>query len=146
MKKFKFTISGNNYDVDIMNYENNIMKLEVNGTPYKVEVHREVQKVSATKTPTLVRARVPEPKTGEKKIKKNISTGAGKPVLAPLPGTILKVLVSNGDEVKRGDNLMIMEAMKMENNILSEKDGIVGSIKVAEGDTVLQNDVLLEIA
>ena len=66
-------------------------------------------------------------------------------VNAPLPGNIFKVLVNEGDTVKKGDVLLIMEAMKMENNVLAEKDGTVSSVKVSVGDAVLQNDVLIEM-
>ncbi len=141
MKNYKFTIRGNVYDVDIISFEDNIAEIEVNGTHYSVEVHKEVK---SSKTPKLVRSSVPEPKRSESKPKKNISTSS-TPVKAPLPGSILQVLVKEGDEVKVGDKLMVMEAMKMENNVLAEKAGKVTSIKVAAGDTVLQNDVLLEI-
>ncbi len=141
MKNYKFTIRGNVYDVDIISFEDNIAEIEVNGTQYSVEVHKEVK---SSKTPKLVRSSVPEPKRSESKPKKNISTSS-TPVKAPLPGSILQILVKEGDEVKVGDNLMVMEAMKMENNVLAEKAGKVTSIKVKIGDTVLQNDVLLEI-
>jgi biotin carboxyl carrier protein len=62
-----------------------------------------------------------------------------------LPGNIFKILVSVGDEVKKGDKIIIMESMKMENNVLAEKDGTISSIRVKEGDAVLQNDLLAEI-
>ncbi len=142
MKKFKFTIRGNQYDVEINDVENDVIELEVNGTSYKVEVERKVKK---SKTPTLVRAKVPDPKRSEMKLKKNISNKATV-VSAPLPGTIFKMEVAVGDVVKRGDKLLVMEAMKMENDILSEKDGTISAVKVAVGDSVLQNDVLVEIS
>ena len=66
-------------------------------------------------------------------------------VLAPLPGNIFKILVGVGDEVKKGDTLLIMEAMKMENNVAAEKEGTVKTIRVKVGDNVLQNDVLIEL-
>ena len=66
-------------------------------------------------------------------------------VNAPLPGNILQVFVKVGDEVKKDDPLVLYEAMKMENTLLSEKDGIVKSIKVNTGDAVLQEDLLLEL-
>ena len=66
-------------------------------------------------------------------------------VKAPLPGIIMQVAVKEGDEVKRGTTLLIYEAMKMENKLVSEKDGIVKSLKVNAGDSILQGDVLLEI-
>jgi glutaconyl-CoA/methylmalonyl-CoA decarboxylase subunit gamma len=141
MKNYKFTIGGNAYQVDIINFESNIIQLEVNGTRYSVELEKEVQ---ASKTPVLVRTSVPTPTRSESKIKKNISSSA-TPVKSPLPGTILNVQVKEGDEVKVGQVLIVMEAMKMENNVLAEKEGKVTLVKVKSGDAVLQNDTLLEI-
>ncbi|MDA3880661.1 MAG: biotin/lipoyl-binding protein [Prolixibacteraceae bacterium] len=140
MKKFKFTIKGNEYEVKIKDFEDKIAQIEVNGTEYNVEVHHEVKQV---KTPRLVRKPVSS-QPGEDKIVKS-SGGATIKVEAPLPGNIFKVLVKEGDNIKKGDNLLIMEAMKMENNILAEKDGVVSSIKVKEGDAVLQGDLLIEM-
>jgi len=141
MKKFKFKISGNAYDVEIQNMEDNTIQMEVNGTQYSVEIVREIK---ASKTPVLVRTSVPQPTRSESKIKKNISTSA-TPVKSPLPGIIIQMLVNEGDEVKVGQKLLSMEAMKMENHVLAEKEGKVTSIKVKAGDAVLQNDTLLEI-
>ncbi|MFP4605560.1 MAG: biotin/lipoyl-containing protein [Bacteroidales bacterium] len=141
MKKFKFKIRGNTYDVEIQEFEDNLAKIEVNGTLYEVEV--EQKEVAKSKTPKLVRSDVQTKRT-DSKIKKSVSSRATQ-VKAPLPGNIFKMLVKEGDEVKKGDKLMIMEAMKMENNVLAEKDGKVASIKVKEGDSVLQNDILAEI-
>ncbi|MFP4018596.1 MAG: biotin/lipoyl-containing protein [Bacteroidales bacterium] len=141
MKKFKFKIRGNTYDVEIQEFEYNLAKIEVNGTLYEVEV--EQKEVAKSKTPKLVRSDVQTKRT-DSKIKKSVSSRATQ-VKAPLPGNIFKMLVKEGDEVKKGDKLMIMEAMKMENNVLAEKDGKVASIKVKEGDSVLQNDILAEI-
>ncbi|MEA3444810.1 MAG: biotin/lipoyl-containing protein [Bacteroidota bacterium] len=138
MKKFEFTISGNKYEVDIKNFEDNIARIEVNGTPYKVEVHK---KTVTTKTPTLVRK--PMAKNGGGKIKKQVS-GLYQ-VIAPLPGTIIKVLVNVGDKLEKGQKVLTMEAMKMENKINTDKEGVVKNIKVVSGDNVLQNDVLIEI-
>lgn len=137
MNKFKFTIRGNEYDVEITNIEDNLATLEVNGSQYEVEIHREVKK---TKTPTLVRKVVPE-KTRE--VEKRES-GSTSPINAPLPGTITEIKVNKGDIVKKGQVLLIMEAMKMENNVLAEKDGVIEKINVKPGDAVLQGDVLIE--
>jgi glutaconyl-CoA/methylmalonyl-CoA decarboxylase subunit gamma len=142
MKKFQFTISGNKYDVDLKSFEENIAEVEVNGTPYRVEVHREVK---TSKTPKLVRAEVAPPSRSETKIKKSISI-ATYPVIAPLPGTILSIAVKEGDEVKKGATLLIYDAMKMENAIVSEKDGTIKNIRVVAGQNFLQGDTLLEIA
>ncbi len=141
MKKYKFTIRGNEYDVHLKDIEDNIAELDVNGTIYEVEIHGEVK---TSKTPTLVRKPV-EKMPGEGEIKKTASSGKQK-VTAPLPGTILKISVSVGDTVAEGQNIMVMEAMKMENQIQTSKGGEVTSIKVNVGDSVLQDDVLIEIA
>ena len=141
MKKYKFTISGNDYDVHLKDIEDNVAELDVNGTIYEVEIHGEVK---TTKTPTLIRKPV-EKMPGEGQIKKKESTGKHK-VTAPLPGTILKINVSLGDVVTEGQNVVIMEAMKMENQVQTTKGGEVTSIKVSNGDSVLQDDVLIEIA
>lgn len=140
MKKFKFTIRGSKYDVHIKDFEDNIAKLSVNGTDYDVEVHHEVK---VPKTPKLVRKPV-NLQDGGQTIKKVQSSGS-TPVPAPLPGNIFKIMVKEGDTVKKGDKLLIMEAMKMENDVLSETDGTVSSLNVKEGDAVLQGDTLLTI-
>ena len=139
MKKFKFTIRGNDYEVEIKKFEDGLAKLEVNGTSYNVELQEEER---STKTPVLVRP-VVQKAVDAHKIKKT-NPGLFK-VIAPLPGNILQVYVKEGDEVKKEDPLLLYEAMKMENKLLAEKDGIVQSIKVAAGAAVLQNDVLIEL-
>jgi len=141
MKNFRFKIRGNTYDVEVKDFEYNIAQIEVNGTLYEVEV--EQKETTRSKTPKLVRSQVQTKRT-DSKIKKNVSNRA-TPVNAPLPGNIYKILVSVGDEVKKGDKIIIMESMKMENNVLAEKDGTISSIRVKEGDAVLQNDLLAEI-
>lgn len=139
MKKFEFTISGNKYQVHIKDFEDNLAQIEVNGTQYEVEVHQEMKKA---KTPRLVRKEI-QRKPGEGFITKK--SGGAATVKAPLPGNIFKILVKDGDTVAKGDTLLVMEAMKMENNVLAEKEGTVKSIKVAVGDAVLQNDVIIEM-
>lgn len=139
MKKFEFTIKGHKYEVLMQDFDENVAQIEVNGTSYEVEVHKEVK---TTKTPKLVRQPVVS-KPGEGTISKK-DTGVFK-VKAPLPGSIFKLNVAVGESVKKGDVLLIMEAMKMENNIMAEKDGVVKAIKVVVGDAVLQEDVLMEL-
>lgn len=139
MKKFKFTIRGNEYDVEIKKFEDGIAKLDVNGTTYNVELQKQEQ---TSKTPVLVRSQISR-KKNEHKIKKT-SSGFYK-VSAPLPGNIMQIFVGLGDEVKKGTPLLMYEAMKMENKLLAEKDGIVKKIKVAAGDAVLQDDLLIEL-
>jgi glutaconyl-CoA/methylmalonyl-CoA decarboxylase subunit gamma len=140
MKKYKFTISGNEYDVHIKDIDNNIAEVDVNGTHYEVVIHNEIK---TSKTPRLIRKPI-EKLPGEGQIKKKATTGKHE-VLAPLPGTILKLNVSVGDVVAEGQNLLVMEAMKMENQVQTTKGGEILSIKVNTGDTVQQDDVLMEI-
>jgi glutaconyl-CoA/methylmalonyl-CoA decarboxylase subunit gamma len=138
MKKFKFTIRGNSYDVDLKKIEENVASIEVNGTSYEVELEHETK---TSKTPTLVRKVI---FSGAEKIEKK-EGGSATPVKAPLPGKILSISINKGDIIKKGDVLLIMEAMKMENNILAEKDGVVERIIASPGDAVLEGDILLEI-
>ena len=144
MKKYKFTIHGNVYEVNILSVEENLIDLEVNGSFYQVEVDKTIQPV---KTPKLVRPRVvPDNETTP-----SMSTGSKGPVTAtgniksPLPGTVLSILVKAGDSVKMGQKLMVLEAMKMENNIDADKDGKILAIKVNPGQSVMEGDVLIEI-
>jgi biotin carboxyl carrier protein len=139
MKHFKFTIHGNDYSVDILGIEENIARMEVNGTPYEVELHR---KIKTSKTPTIVRP--PEREPANPEIAKR-ERGDAHPVPAPLPGNITAIKVKPGDIIKKGQLLMLMEAMKMENQVLADRAGVVESIDVAVGDAVLQGDILLKI-
>ena len=140
MKKFEFTIKGQKYEVLMQYFDENVANIEVNGTSYEVEIHKEVK---TTKTPKLVRKPVVS-KPGEGTITKSAS-GAFK-VKAPLPGSIFKLIVNVGDTVKKGDVLLIMEAMKMENNITSEFNGKVINIFVKPGEIVPEGAPLVEIA
>jgi len=142
MKKFKFKINGNEYDVEILNIEDNIGKVEVNGTVYEVYIQKD-EKIS--KTPKLVRSittpnNVPQQFTNKPDIAKSINK-----IKAPLPGTILHILKKEGDEVKIGDTILIMEAMKMENEIRADIQGKIQKINVKENDSVLEGDILVEI-
>jgi biotin carboxyl carrier protein len=139
MKQFKFTIHGNEYSVDVIGIEDNIAKLEVNGTPYDVEIQR---KVKTSKTPRQITPPVKEP--GKPKIDKR-ERGDAHPITSPLPGSIIAVKIKPGDIIEKGQLLMLMEAMKMENQVLADRKGVVESIDVAVGDTVLQGDILLKL-
>ncbi len=143
MKKYKFTIRGNQYDVEIKNIDDNIAEIEVNGSTYEVEVHREVK---TTKTPKLIRsAVVPSSESDKAKTSKPTESKGAGVVKAPLPGTILSINAKVGDMVKSGDTLLVMEAMKMENNIKASIEGKINSVKINIGDSVLEGDVLVEI-
>ncbi|HKK60081.1 MAG TPA: biotin/lipoyl-containing protein [Salinivirga sp.] len=139
MKTFKFIIKGQKYDIAVNETDENQLDVDVNGTTYKVEVE---QAATSKKTPKLVRKPVSK-KPGEGKLQK--SQSGGHKVKAPLPGSIMKINVEPGDTVIKGQTLLVMEAMKMENNIQAEKEGTIANIKVKEGDSVLQDDILLEM-
>ncbi|MGM0567293.1 MAG: biotin/lipoyl-containing protein [Bacteroidota bacterium] len=140
MKKFSFTINGNQYDVEIKDIEDNVAQLEVNGTNYEVEINQEVKQ---SKTPTLVRSEIPSHRK-ESKIKKSISAQPST-IKAPLPGSIIAVFVKEGDEVKKGQKVVTYEAMKMENEVQATKEGTVKAVKVAPGDSVSEGQDLIEI-
>jgi len=142
MKDFKFKINGNEYVVHISNVDGNIAELEVNGTPYKVEMEKELRQ---TKTPKLVRPSAVPTTDSHPAVAKTVSPGAAGAVKSPLPGVVLEVNVKPGDQVKVGQRLLVLEAMKMENNIDSDKEGKVIEVKVNKGDSVLEGDVLVII-
>ncbi len=139
MKKFNFTIHGNKYEVDILSVEENIAEVEVNGTIYKVEVDKVIQQ---SKTPKLVRAKT-KPPVEEPPLKPSSSV-AGI-IKSPLPGVVLNFYVKVGDTVKVGQKIILLEAMKMENNLDSDRDGKVKAILVNQGDAVMEGDPLIEI-
>jgi biotin carboxyl carrier protein len=138
MKNFTFKINENNYGVKIISHEDNTIELEVNGTSYSVKMKEEVKK---TKTPTLVR----KPSNAAiEPIKTNPDASKTK-IIAPIPGVILSMNVKVGDEIKEGDVLLVLEAMKMENSITSEKSGVVSVVNVKVGQQVLQSEVMIEL-
>ena len=139
MKVFNFKINGNDYRVNIRSMEDSVVEMEVNGSVYSVELE---EKVPVKKTPKLVRSKTPAPTGAHAKMtaKAKISK-----IIAPLPGTILQVNVKEGDTVEPGQQVMLMEAMKMENKVLAETGGTVTAVKAKEGDNVLQDAVLVEL-
>jgi len=145
MKKFKFTINGNIYETEVLNIEDNIAEIEVNGTFYKVEVDKTLK---TSKTPKLVRPVAVPSTDSHPSVAKTSSPGGPKgagSIKSPLPGVILEMFVREGDEVKMGQRLLMWEAMKMENNIEADKAGKVVSILKHKGDNVMEGDVLIII-
>ncbi len=146
MKKYKFTLNGGNYDVIIKGIEDDVAEMEVNGSSYSIKINEELK---TTKTPTLVRKEV-ETKPGVNRVAEKLAPmpiGArpsSKGLNSPLPGNILVINVKEGDTFQEGDVLMVMESMKMENNVLAERSGTVSKLNVQVGQAVLQDDVLLE--
>ena len=137
MRRYKFTISGNKYNVEIKTLDEDVAEIEVNGTSYQVKLGHEIKK---TQTPKLVRYTPPTPPKAPVFITPGLSL-----LKAPLPGTIISISVEPGMQIKMEKPVLILEAMKMENNIFAEKPGVVKSVRVAVGDTVMQGDILIEI-
>lgn len=123
-------------------------RIVVNGTEYEVAVKRVTRTLYRVRlgdkvTDVVVRENgvtVSKPKV-EKEEKREVAI-EGEPIRAMLPGVVTKILVKEGDEVKAGDTVMILEAMKMENEVKSPKDGRIKQILVKEGDRVEKDDVL----
>lgn len=145
MKKFKFTIAGQPYDTTVNEIEPNVCEVTVNGTVFQVEI----EKQETVKKKPVVAPRPAATATG-------IAVSASKPaatpasagttvVKSPLPGSIVKVMVQAGQDIKKGDTLLTMESMKMENVIASEVTGKVKSVLVQPGQNVMQDDKLVEI-
>jgi len=137
MKKFKFKINGSEYEVTVNEVEKNIAEIEVNGTPFVVEIEQK-DKPSMSSMRTKIAGKVEPISTPNRQVIASI-------IKAPLPGNIMKILVTSGQSVKRGDVLLTMESMKMENNILAENDGIVKNIYVQAGQSVLQDEMMMDL-
>ena len=144
MKKFKFTISGKPYEVEVQDIEGNIANVNVNGTQYKVEMEEQAAPVVKPVVKPVAKP-VAAPAQTATPAPKATSNAAGHKMEAPLPGTIMQIFVKEGDTVKQGDKLLMYEAMKMENNLLAEVGGTIAAINCRQGDNVLQGDVLIVI-
>lgn len=147
MKTYRFKINGNEYNVDINSVAGNIADVTVNGTSYQVEMEDAPSAPAAPAAPSVPAAPVqaaapvqtaPAPKPA--------ASGAGKPVTSPLPGVIIAVKVNVGDTVKAGQELAVLEAMKMENSIEATHDGTVTAVHVAKGDSVLEGAAIVTVA
>ena len=145
MKEYKYKINGNLYNVTIGDIEDNIAHVEVNGTHYTVEMEKKPKAAPAPKPvarPVAKPAAAPAPAASAPASK----PAAGKSgVKSPLPGVILDIKVKEGDEVKKGQTVIILEAMKMENSINADKDGKVTAINVSKGESVLEGTDLVII-
>lgn len=142
MKEYKYKINGNVYKVAIGDIEDNIAHVEVNGTPYKVEMEKAPKAV----VKPVVRPVATTPAAPTTTVVKPAAPSSGKSgVKSPLPGVILDIKVNVGDAVKKGQTIIILEAMKMENNINADRDGKIIEIKVNKGDSVLEGADLVVI-
>lgn len=145
MKKYKFTINGNIYETNVVNIEDNIAEIEVNGSTFNVEVDK---KIIQQKTPRLTRQRVVPSTDSHPSVAKTSSPSSPKGtgnIKSPLPGVILEIFVREGDTVKMGQKLLMLEAMKMENNIEADRAGKIISIQKGKGDAVMEGDILIVI-
>ena len=147
MANYKFKINGNDYSVDINSIEGNVSNVNVNGTDYKVEmtdIPASAAPVIATPTEIPASKTQSQQQPDDKPVQK--PAGAGKQITSPLPGVIIEVSVKEGQTVKAGQKVAIIEAMKMENEISASNDGTVTAIHVAKGDSVLEGAPIVTIA
>ena len=163
MAKYQYTVKGVDYEVEIQDIEGNIANVTVNGIPFEVEMK---QPVKAGKQKVKLREERRAEGSEERRVKSEESYSSsasaastsstttatpaapatgGKPVVAPLPGTINEIKVKVGDKVNAGDTVVILEAMKMQNNIEAETSGTITSINVNKGDAVMEGDTLVTI-
>ncbi len=139
MKEYKYTINGDKYEVTINEVAETTANVTVNGTEYTVEWEKPEEK-----KPTVVVKPVVKPAAPVAAAAPMAAAPVnGHPIKTPLPGVIIDVKVNVGDTVAKGQTVVILEAMKMENNINADKDGKVASISVAKGDTVADGAVLI---
>ena len=147
MKEYKYKINGNLYNVVIGDIEENIAHVEVNGTHYTVEMEKKPKAAPAPKPvvrPAAKPAAAPAPAAAAPAAKP-AAGGAKSGVKSPLPGVILDIKVNVGDAVKKGQTIIILEAMKMENSINADKDGKIAAINVSKGESVLEGTDLVII-
>lgn len=144
MKEYKYTIDGNKYDVTVNEVSDTTAKVMVNGVEYTVEWEKQKE----VKPTTVVKSVVAKPAAQAPTPTQAAPTQAavnGHAIKTPLPGVILDVKVNIGDTVTKGQTVIVLEAMKMENNINSDKEGKVVSVSVAKGDTVADGAILIVI-
>ena len=132
MKEYKYIINGKEYTVSVGERKDGISPVTVNGETYDVALVPEPKK----ERKVVVKAPASTPQTGEKDDLQDA-------LRSPLPGTIVDIPVKVGLEVKEGDTLIVLEAMKMDNNLTAERDGKIKAILVNEGDAVKENTPLV---
>ncbi len=142
MKEYKYTINGNKYDVQILDVVENVATVSVNGESYSVEMEKEPE---PEKKKVVVRpVAQPQPKTEVASAKPG-KVNTNNALKAPLPGVVTEIKVNVGDEVSAGDTVVVLEAMKMANNLEAEKSGKVTAILVQVGESVMEDTPLVVI-
>ena len=159
MKTYKYKVQGVDYEVEIAEVEGKIARVNVNGIPFEIEMQKPINAakhpvLAATKkapvsaapaAPVAPAAAVQSVAAQTQPTQQPVAAGAGTPIKAPLPGTINAINVKVGDTVAVGQVVIVLEAMKMQNNIEAENAGTVTSILVNQGDTVMEGAVMLTI-
>ena len=148
MKIFNYKINGSPYRVVVQNSDQESVELEVNGTPYTVELEQKKKKPISS-----IQRQAPVASSGtSESVAKPTPTATRTPVAAgsivinaPLPGVVLDIKVKVGDAVKKGQTILVLEAMKMENNIQATTDGTVSKVSVEKGASVLEGTELIVI-
>lgn len=156
MAKYEYKVKGVDYVVEIQDIEGNIANVTVNGIPFEVEMKQPVKSSKQKVKLSEERRAKSEEFNSSSSSAANASSAtttkpaaaaaSGKPVVAPLPGTINEIKVKVGDKVNTGDTVVVLEAMKMQNNIDAETSGTITSINVNKGDAVMEGDTLVTIA
>ena len=142
MKEYKYTINGNKYEVAIGDIIDNVATLTVNGEEFKVEMEREAE---PEKKKPVVRAASATAEPASAAPASGAAVNKANAVKAPLPGVITEILVEVGQTVEAGQNVIVLEAMKMANNLQAEKSGKVTAICVQVGQSVMEDDALVVI-
>lgn len=151
MKQYKYTINGADYDVTIDSLNGNKAKVIVNGMSFDVEMQGTLNESDLPDAPAADASAAPAapkaaaPAAAPKAAAPAGAPGKGTPVKAPLPGVVTAINVNVGQKVKKGETVIVLEAMKMENNIAAECDGTVTSVCVAQGDSVMEGTVLVTV-
>ena len=140
MKAYKFKINGKEYNVAVNGIEGKNADVTVNGVNYQVELENEVSPAVAAAPAAAAPAAQAAPAAAAPK-----PAGAGKKIESPLPGVIVSVDVKEGQAVKRGQKVAVIEAMKMENEILAAVDGTITAVHVNKGDSVLEGADIVTI-
>ncbi len=143
MKEYKYTINGNKYEVEIGDIVDNIASVKVNGEDYKVEMEPEAE--PEKKKVVLGKPAAAPSESAATATASAANVNTNNAVKAPLPGTIVEVKVAVGDEVQPGDIVVVLEAMKMANNLEAEKGGKVTAVLVQPGQSVMEDDALVVI-
>ncbi len=143
MKEYKYTINGNKYDVEIKDIVDCVATVTVNGETYSVEMEKEPEPVK--KKVVVKPVAQPQPAAAPASSASAAKVNANNALKAPLPGVVRDINVAVGDEVKPGDVVVVLEAMKMANNLEAEKAGKVTAILVQPGESVMEDTPLVVI-